>query len=75
MGREFKGYRARGSNSLSHTFGQGQVVAITGSQVGARLGDADNGLPRVEFFVGESVVEVPVSIQGNKITVVGVVEP
>ena len=75
MRGKLDGNTARTANPLSHALSKCQVVAVTRSQIRARLCDTDDGFMRRQFLFREAVVEVSVEVQGRHTWVVGAIQP
>lgn len=75
MDRKFHGDAARLTDTLADSLGQHQMMTVAGAEVGARLGDADDRLVGLQLAPRQSIVEVPLQIEGGHVGVVGIVEP
>ena len=75
MDGEHKRHTSSFPNSLFGTFDGLQMNAITRSNVAACLGDSDDRLAGLDFFVRHSVVQVPFNINCRHARVIGDIEP
>ncbi|GFM87018.1 hypothetical protein PSCICO_24170 [Pseudomonas cichorii] len=62
-------------NTSLDPLGEFDVMAVTGCQVAAGLGDADDRAAGLQFIPCQAVVHVAFDIEGGHIGVIGVVEP
>ena len=51
------------------------MVAVTGREIATGLGDADNGLARLEFLRCEAKIQVALQVERCLVGLVQVVEP
>ena len=75
MHRDFDHCSAGGNHPIAHPFGQFNVVAIAGAEVAAGLGNANDGLARLQLVSRQTVVEIAFEIERRHLLIVGIVEP
>ena len=51
------------------------MVPVAGRQIGARLGDADDRLARLQLLAAEAEIEIALEIERRHVGIVGIVEP
>lgn len=75
MRGEFKGDPSGGPDTFSNPFRQLEVMAVAWRQVGPGLCYSDYWFTRHQFFPGDTIVEVPLNVEGHHARIALAVEP
>ena len=75
VARKLERHAAGDRNSVTHALGQLDMVAVAGRQVGPGLSDADDRLLRLQFLLGQPVIEISLEIERRHPRIFRIVEP